>query len=42
LPEYGKEYDLLITNDGFKRVSAKDLASAKETQKAERQEANTA
>jgi len=39
LPEYGKSYDLLISNDGFKRVSAKDLASAKETQKAERQEA---
>jgi hypothetical protein len=39
LPDYGKMYNLLITDKGFVKTSAAELKVVKEEQKAERQEA---
>jgi len=42
LPDFGKKYDLLITNDGFQRTSIKELEAVKVEQKAAREEAKEA
>lgn len=42
IPEFGKSYDLLIGNDGFKRTTAKELKEVKAEQKEERKEAKEA
>jgi len=42
LPDYGKMYNLLITNKGFTKTSKDELKDVKEEQKAERKEAKEA